>query len=866
MHRILLATSLALPSLVSAQVQFQEVGKHHLPRDRPTVHGPHSVAIGDVDGDGDPDVVIASRNERNRLYINDGGGVFVDVSETRMPPAERPSHGVALGDADGDGDLDVVVGNAGQQDQLLLNDGRGWFTEATLGRMPSDTVATTSIVFVDVDRDTDQDLILGSTNGRVPADRQTRLYVNDGTGRFTDETVSRLPVDSDITAAVASADVDGDGDPDLIIGNGAGVVRRQDRLYLNDGRGRFTDETASRMPVGDFRTNAILFGDVDGDGAPDLYVGVHDAQDRLYLNDGAGVFLDRTTERLPIREDSTAAVAFADVDDDGDVDVVLGTGSYAGVTAEDRLYLNDGRGSFAVAPRAQLPVAPQRSLALGIADVDGDGDADALFVRDSVVPTTANELWFNDRAGTFVNGSQRDFPPFDGAISFVLVDVDGDRDLDVVAATGVHPDRLFVNDGRGSFVDVTGTRMPSTRTRAVAIEFGDLDGDGDPDLVVGASTGDDRIYENDGGGVFTDVSASSLPFNSRRTSCVDVGDADGDGDLDLVLGSIPNGGQTRLYLNDGDGVFTDATSQRMPLDNEATNTIAFADVDNDADLDIVIANAFRPMQLYLNDGSGHFTDGTVGRIAPRSERRTSMVLVDVDGDRDLDVVVATGQFGSDRLLLNDGTGVFSDAPSGRLPDLPTPTYRVAVHDFDEDGDPDLFFGKSGSRDSVLCLNDGTGTFSVTTRLPSGGRDLTHALFGDVDGDFDLDMVVQARRVLRNLGRQVVIPHLARQGRGFRIDAYARYGPDRWADVVFPLVSDVPASIPVPPFGVVGVDPSRSFALPAISIPRHIGSVSTSFAIPATPAVVGVRIHVQALLAQLPHVFRLTNTTADVVIR
>src|SRR6185436_3040650 len=110
----------------------------------------------------------------------------------------------------------------------------------------------------------DLDLVLGNTGS--PPGGQSRLYLNNGTGTFTDATASRMPVGIYSTRSLALGDVDGDGDLDLVVGND----NEQSRLYLNNGTGTFTDATASRMPVGNYWTSSLALGDVDRDGDLDL--------------------------------------------------------------------------------------------------------------------------------------------------------------------------------------------------------------------------------------------------------------------------------------------------------------------------------------------------------------------------------------------------------------------------------------------------------------------------------------------------------------------------------------------------------------------------------------------------------------------
>src|SRR5690606_27023391 len=146
--------------------------------------------------------------------------------------------------------------------------------------------------------------------------------------------------------------------------------------------------------------------------------------------------------------------------------------------------------------------------------------------------------------------------------------VDGDRDLDVVFGNVRARDRLLLNDGSGRFTDVTAARLPDDAADTLALAAGDVDGDGDPDLVPGnqdPSAGQgaqDRLYRNDGSGRFVDVTGARMPVDAERTSAVVMTDVDGDRDLDLVFTSDAfDQPRTRLYTNDGTGVFTAATSR-----------------------------------------------------------------------------------------------------------------------------------------------------------------------------------------------------------------------------------------------------------------------------------------------------------------
>ncbi len=351
----------------------------------------------------------------------------------QIPVVSDTTYSVALGDVDGDGYLDMVVGNFLGQNKLYLNDGTGTFTDATSSRMPADKDNTGAVALCDVDRDGDLDMVLANQG-------QNRLYLNDGTGTFTDATASRMPADSDWTAAMAIGDVEGAGHIALVMGTGRYPQGVQNRLYVNDGTGTFSDLTASRMPAMSDLTWSLALGDVDGDGDLDLVTG-NEGQPRLSLNNGKGTFTDGTAGRMPLDWFYAASLALGDVDGDGDRDLIIANFTVGGV---NKLYLNNGTGTFTDVSATQLPVMTflePTFFALGHIDVDG-----------------ARHF------GT-------DTPGFGQA-------------------------RLYLNDATGMFIDVT-DRMPVAQDFTNAVALGDVDGDGDLDLAIGnAGHGRNRLYVN----------------------------------------------------------------------------------------------------------------------------------------------------------------------------------------------------------------------------------------------------------------------------------------------------------------------------------------------------------------------------------
>ncbi|TPW07889.1 MAG: hypothetical protein FD127_4427, partial [Acidimicrobiaceae bacterium] len=285
--------------------------------------------------------------EKNRLYLNDGAGQFTQAS-FNLPNDSDPTRGVTLGDVDGDDDLDALIANGFDQtsppDRLYLNNGSGAFTSAP-DQLPEDGLDTESIALGDVDGDGDLDAFLA--NGQVGHDGEAfaglpnRLYRNDGSGTFI-ATVGQIPLQADDTVAAAFADVDGDADLDLVLGNGWGLgdlSAPPDRLWLNDGRGSFSP-TQGMLP-GDGGSLAVEAFDADADADLDLVLGRGlDRQDRLLFNDGSGAFTD-VTHPFPYDHDETNTVLLGDLDGDELLDLFI-----ANWIDQNRLYLNDGTGPY----------------------------------------------------------------------------------------------------------------------------------------------------------------------------------------------------------------------------------------------------------------------------------------------------------------------------------------------------------------------------------------------------------------------------------------------------------------------------------------------------------------------------------------
>ena len=226
---------------------------------------------------------------------------------------------------------------------------------------------------------------------------------------------------------------------------------------------------------------------------------------------------------------------------------------------------------------------------------------------------------------------------------------------------------------------------------------------------------------------------ASLGSAAERTASISVGDVDSDGDLDLI---VANGrhwaGQNKIFLNDGKGAFRD--ERKLSSEQSTTYTVALADLDGDGDLDAVVGNDRAPSLVLLNDGKGHFVRGTqVGKIS----NTRSVTLADLDGRHGIDVIL-TNRRQANLICFNDGKGGFArQSTVGAQTDS---TINVATGDVDGDGDLDIAVANRDGQQNYVYLNDGQGGFDKS--LPYGtGSDPTRGIaLADIDGDGHLDIL------------------------------------------------------------------------------------------------------------------------------
>ncbi|MEM7134051.1 MAG: VCBS repeat-containing protein [Chloroflexota bacterium] len=724
-----------------------------------------SVAVGDMNGDGHLDVVVGDYHNplKNTVYLNDGEGNFTANNFIDTDSSQGNTWSIAVGDMNGDGHLDIVAGNGtrpynskqNKQNLVYLNDGAGNFEKTrNFGTGDDDT---RSVAVGDVDGKDGLDIIVGNFIDDETEENsgQNVVYLNDGTGNFTENNTSPFGTGDDNTSSIAIGDMDGKDGLDIVVGN----QNKQNMVYLNNGAGRF--ENTSPFGTGDGDTRSVVVGDIDGKDGLDIIVGNINKQDMVYLNDGAGRF--ENTSPFGIT-DRTSSIAVGDMNGDGHLDIVAGRAD-----GQNKVFLNNGSGGFSEPDHIRdFGTGEDRTYGVVAGDMDSDGDLDIVVGNE----TTPDAVYFNDGAGKYSDAESdtRKFgidPSIDRYTSNVAIgDMDGKDGLDIVVGysklrhcwtDGYWDDELnedrrgrsavYLNDGAGNFFESSESGLPIDfiDDRAISsVAVGDMDGKDGLDIIVGNYAGYNMVYLNNGTGSFTGPNRFGTGVD--QTTSIAVADMDNDGHLDILVGNDSQ--QSLIYLNDGVGNFfegdidetTEDHIRPFGADTHPTTTIVVGDMDGRNGLDIVVGNYFQPSMIYFNDGVGNFFEEN-SRLFGNSEPIQSVAVGDMDNNGYLDIL-AGSVTAQNMVHLNDGMGNFPNSsarPFGTGGDV---TFSVAVGDMDGDGHLDIISGDCGGQ-SAVYLNDGAGFFSWHEnardfRSKSATRSLA---VGDMDGDNHLDIVV-----------------------------------------------------------------------------------------------------------------------------
>lgn len=363
MHRLLFVAILAVVAIAAGRSGSPAPLFVPAPGSPIALEGsPGTLAVGDVNNDGRPDLIVTGGNLPVVVLLGDGKGGFRPAPGT--PPSDKGSE-IAVGDVNGDGRLDLVLAKHDRYSvTVLFGDGRGGFTAAPgspFAVKDGQSPHTHGFAVADLNGDGRPDLVVANND-----DGDIAVLLHDGRGGFTRAPGSPFPIGPS-PYPIAVGDVNGDGKPDVIAPN-SGPNNRTVTVLLGDGRGAFRPAPGSPFTTAD-GPYYVTLGDINGDGKPDV-IAAHgdDGHVTILLGDGRGRFAPLPGAR-PDLGSRPWAIAVADVNRDGRADLVAAAGG------DVRVLLGDGRGSFRSAPGSPF-AAGNGTWRLVVADLNGDGKPD----------------------------------------------------------------------------------------------------------------------------------------------------------------------------------------------------------------------------------------------------------------------------------------------------------------------------------------------------------------------------------------------------------------------------------------------------------------------------------------------------------
>ena len=721
--------------------------------------GSRSIEAGDIDGDGDLDIIGGTTGTNGVVWIDNVNGTGSSWNTQVVDTTLGLVFDAAPGDIDGDGDVDIVAASNLDSDLAWFeNDG----SAGTWTRRDIDvTFGGASSVFV-VDLNDDGLLDVLATGDA--ADDVT-WFENLGGGL----TWSEHTIDASFDSAKDAfpGDFDGDGDLDVVAtGDFVGRV-----TWWENSNGAGTSWIERTIDASFSGGLSVFGGDLDGDGDMDV-AAASEGGDVInwYENNGDGTsWVEEAVDPL---FNGAHGVFAADIDGDGDLDL-------AGASRNDNdiVYYENVIGEGGVGNWNKNILATAFSSARGVAaaDVDGDGDVDVLGAS-----STLGELawWENEtvhRSATFPIENVLD-DSLNGARSVDSGDLDGDGDRDLVVIardagtvswwknldrgiSWVENIIATVEGGFGSTPDPGEPGSEDLTMDEVSVAVGDIDDDGDEDFVIAVESVDDVLwYENTNGdgSLWTEKIISTSFLGARQAVLADV---DGDGDLD-VLGAAAVAKDVTWFENDGNG---GTWTAHIVEDNyDRASSVTAADIDGDGDLDVVgAADTIDDITWWQNqNGTGTMWSAEI-IIDPNYSGAAYVDVADVDGDGDVDVLGAA-EGGDEVTWWENDTPTVAGWPKHSI-DFYNQALSVTSGDLDLDGDVDVVGTsyKDGGKVSWQENLDGDGLswteHLVTTAFDGAGW----VELGDLDNDGDLDLMATAAvdddlSVWRNRGGQFAL--------------------------------------------------------------------------------------------------------------
>lgn len=705
--------------------------------------GAHDVKSGDLDGDGDLDIISVSRESGQVLWLENLGGPFPAFTRHEVGYVQG-AYAISPADLDRDGDMDIVVVGVGELNPAAAEESigatgtllwfennlraGGWFTPYLVA---SGLPYSVAIHVVDLDHDGDLDLLLAARDGN-----SITWYENSGT---RPPTFVQWLVSANALGAVSvhAGDMNGDGTIDIV---SASENDNKIAVYFNDGARppTFYEMVAHQPmlpPAGENYAKAVYVADIDSDGDLDIaYVGENNNEVGWLENMGGfpPLFVPHV---LSNDADHAKAILAADLDGDGDVDLL------AASSGDNKVAWFENNGARPPAFTMRLiSNSAMGARAVHATDLDGDGDLDVL----SASRTDGRVTWYPNqtirRTAIYNPATQNVVHIRQGARGVFAADLDGDG----------HVDLLSIAENEVAWHQNNGASPPGFTPHVIStnvsggrwVAAGDLDGDGDPDVVT-ASKRDNQIawYENLGGTPPT-FASRIVTQQALGARAVLIADLDQDGDLDLYSASDTD---NAIYWYENLGG-RPPTFQRHTVTRQAiyARSVYAADLDGDGDLDLMSASQNdNKVAWYENLGGTplQWREQVIDRGASGVQH---IHADDLDGDGDMDIVVAVEYDNTIRWYENLG----GSPPAFRMhfvSQSAPAVHAVYTGDADQDGDSDIFAAIEGSNTIAWYENLGGSPPTFAEHVIVNNTLIAHGIYAaDIDGDGDLDVLSASR--------------------------------------------------------------------------------------------------------------------------
>ncbi|MEL6834161.1 MAG: T9SS type A sorting domain-containing protein [Bacteroidota bacterium] len=674
---------------------------------------PTEIITGDLDGDNREDILAVSPSTNHILWRKNLGDTIPVGEWQLLAPAVHGVSSVRVLDWDEDGDQDVLAVVTGTDNRLILfrnTNGQGDFTSrSTVFTSPTEISAYET---GDIDNDGDQDVILATEQELL------LLKLEDAT-LAPSSTINTLTGNASVKK-VTVADLNGDNYLDLCYHFTGG---NQILWHPNLTAGNFAAaQTLLEVASSDFDFAAVTIND---DTLPDVVVTATDLNRIDWYQNENGQILAGSGSSITADLMGVSHLETGDVDNDGHTDLVVSRrlqNDHFGPA----FFLNNGSGSF-TQPEWFLFYEDQR-IATKFLELNGDSAVDLYFLN-----TTDNSTYWMENAQILGDSPEtRRIDRRRGARFTNLVDIDQDGDQDVVSISAWGGLAWYENlNGNGVFSQ---RHLIGSNPLSNSFSAADVNGDGYPDILIPDE--DNGIYYYPSLGEAGQYGGKTLiSAGDTFTRVLSAGDFDGDGDIDVVAGGLP---QVVWFKNEGNSGEFSSAILIGEVESAQIETMVVADRNQDGDLDIFLGTTNQVFWLNNTDGQGNF-EGFFP-LLPLSQGADAMLVTDLDGDGDLDVVYVDSPM--ERLLWRenlDGSGSlgnreFIDGSIGL-------TFSIASGDIDSDGDTDLFLADFWKDEIVWYENiNGDATEFVEATLVSDLDEVFTVAVGPIDADSAPDLL------------------------------------------------------------------------------------------------------------------------------